>query len=99
MLSNSILTLNPCVAAFSPEPWHTNRANAVRAAGHQSMGEGNNGLPRMGLSRKAGRVATVPGLKLVHRSLLYESLNTVPPALTIQSEWADCACTLCPAGG
>jgi hypothetical protein len=73
MLSKPILTQLPCMAAFSPGPWQTNQAIAAGSTGSQSRGAGNNSLPRMGLSRWAGRVATVPGLKLVFRSVLYET--------------------------
>ncbi|KAI3357357.1 hypothetical protein L3Q82_015790, partial [Scortum barcoo] len=97
-LSKPILTQLPCMAVFSPGPWHTNQANAARTTGSQSRGEANNSLPRMGLSHWAGRVATVPGLKLVHRGLMYERAHAIPPALMIPSERANCVCTPDPAG-
>lgn len=46
----------------------------------------------MGLSHWAGRVATVPGLKLVHRGLRYERAHATPPALMIPSERTNCVC-------
>lgn len=86
------------MAVFSPGPWHTNQANAVRTAGSQLRGEANNSLPRMGLSHWAGRVATVPGLKLVRLGLLYERAHAILPALMIPSERTNCVCTPDPAG-
>ena len=47
----------------------------------------------MGLSHWAGRVATVPGLKLVFRGVLYE-----PAAVMIPSKRAHCGCVSDPAG-
>ncbi|TNN87647.1 hypothetical protein EYF80_001994 [Liparis tanakae] len=67
-LSKPILTQLPCMAVFGPGPWHTNQPNAARTTGSQSRGETNNRRPRMGLSHWAGRVATVPALKLVHKA-------------------------------
>lgn len=86
------------MAVFSPLLWYTNQTNAARTAGSQSRGEANNGLPRMGLSHWAGRVATVPGLKLVHRGLTHERAHAILPALMIPSERADCVCSPDPAG-
>lgn len=81
------------MAVFSPVSWHTNQANAVRTTGNQWKGEANNSLPRMGLSHWAGRVATVPGLKLVHRDLVYERAHAILPTLMIPSVRANCVCT------
>lgn len=86
------------MAVFSRGPWHTNQANATRTTGSHSRGETNNSLPRMVLSHWAGRVATVPGLKLVRRGLLYERAHAIPPALMIPSERANCVCSPDPAG-
>lgn len=83
---------------FSAGLWHTNQANAARTTGSQSRGEANNSLPRMGLSHWVGRVATVPGLKLVHRGLVHERAHASPPALMIPSERANCVRTPDPAG-
>lgn len=86
------------MAVFSAGSWHTNQADAVRTTGSQSRGEANNSLPRMGLSHCVGRVATVPGLKLVHRGPMYERVHAIPPALMIPSERANCVCAPDPAG-
>lgn len=97
-LSKPILTKLPRMAAFSPGSWHTNQANAGRTAGSLPRGDANNSLPRMGLSHWEGRVATVPGLKLVHRGPASERAHAIPPDLMIPCERANCVCTPDPAG-
>ncbi|CAG6021314.1 unnamed protein product [Menidia menidia] len=97
LLSKPILTQLPCMTVFRPGPWNTNQAKAARTTGSRSRAEANNSLPRMGLSHWAGGAATVPGLKLVHRGLMYERTHAIPPALMIPSERTNCVCIPDPA--
>lgn len=75
---------------FSGEPWHSNQADAARAAGCRPRAEANNRQPRMGLSHRAGGAATVPGFKLVRRGPMYERAYAIPPALMIPCEGTNC---------
>lgn len=97
MLSKPILTQHPCEAGFSPRPWHTNQTIASRPAGSESRGEANNTQPRMGLSCRDGRVATVLGSSWSTEAGCMKGLTPFP-ALMILSERVDCGQTSDPAG-